>query len=60
MNGIITFNEEDELFDIFDNLNVELYNSKIKSVEKNFSLCKEYLYLDDKVLEEINKYFYER
>ena len=60
VNGIITFTEEDELFAILDNLNVDLYNSKIKSVEKNFSLCQEYLYLDDKILEEINKYFYER
>ena len=60
VNGIITFTEEDELFAILDNLNVDLYNSKIKSIEKNFSLCQEYLYLDDKILEEINKYFYER
>ncbi len=59
-NGVISFTEEEELFSIINNLDIDLYNSKIKSIEKNFLLCKDYLYLDDKILKEINKYFYER
>lgn len=56
-NGIITFTEQDELISILDNLSVDLYNKKFKSVEKNFTLSKNYLYLDDKLLEEINNFF---
>ena len=54
-NGIIFFEGDEDLPNILDNLNEELYNSKIESVKKNFELAKNYMFpeqLIQKFLEE--------
>jgi hypothetical protein len=47
LDGIITFNTIEELKDIISNLNTDLYNSKILSVEENYLKSKEYLLAED-------------
>lgn len=41
MNGVITFNDINDLTEIVNNLSVEKYNDMLKSVENNFALIKE-------------------
>lgn len=50
-NGIITFNNLDELNDILNNINEEDYFSKIKSVEENFHLSKKYILPDEHIFQ---------
>jgi hypothetical protein len=47
MNGILTFNTEDELVDIINNLTLDFYSSKIESIKKNFDLALNYRYNND-------------
>jgi hypothetical protein len=54
VNGILSFRTYEELVKIIENLDENLYLSKIHSMKKNFDLCKKYLYLDDEVLNIIN------
>jgi hypothetical protein len=37
-------NDEDELSSIIDTLDVELYNSKMNSIQSNFESAKNYIY----------------
>ena len=46
-NGIITFNDSNELLDIINNLNPDEYYNRIESVRKNFELSKLYSYSED-------------
>ena len=43
-NGVIFINDENELSTIIDTLDVELYNSKINSIQSNFESAKKYIY----------------
>jgi hypothetical protein len=43
-NGIIFINDENELSTIIDTLDVELYNSKINSIQSNFESAKKYIH----------------
>ena len=54
VNGILSFRTYEELVKIIENLDENLYLSKIHSMKKNFDLSKKYLYLDDEVLNIIN------
>ena len=46
-NGIISFENEKELQNILDNINTEIYYSKIEAIKKNFAICKNYLSIED-------------
>jgi hypothetical protein len=43
-NGVIFINDENELLSIINILDVELYNSKINSIQSNFELSKKYIH----------------
>jgi hypothetical protein len=43
-NGVIFINDENELSTIIDTLDVELYNSKINSIQSNFESAKKYIH----------------
>jgi len=47
--GIIFFQDDDELFDMLENgyFTEELYLSKLESVHKNFDIAKDYISLGD-------------
>lgn len=47
INGIITFNNLQELQDILENINFDLYSSKIESVKTNLELCRDYFSIED-------------
>ena len=47
MDGIITFNNIDELKSIIPQLNKKLYNSKINAVKENIELAKQYAITED-------------
>ena len=49
-NGVIFINDENELLTIIDTLDVELYNSKINSIQSNFESAKKYIY-PEKIIE---------
>ena len=49
-NGVIFINDENELSTIIDTLDVELYNSKINSIQSNFESAKKYIY-PEKIIE---------
>lgn len=49
MDGILSFNNIDELDKILNNLNENLYLEKINSVNKNFELSKKYLICENKI-----------
>ena len=38
--GFLFFNSKEELFNIIDNLSMDLYKSKLKAVKENFDICK--------------------
>jgi hypothetical protein len=44
LNGIITFKNTEELNSILDNLNENLYKTKIESVKKNYEICSQKIY----------------
>lgn len=52
--GILTFNTFEELESILNNLTLDLYNSKISSIEENFKLADKYLTVEDWIVN--NKY----
>lgn len=45
--GILSFNDLDELKDIIEGLSVNLYESKIEYIQKNFNLSDNYLIAED-------------
>lgn len=45
--GIITFNTEEDLNNILNNLNVDDYTSRLEFIEKNFIIAHEYVSTDD-------------
>lgn len=47
INGILTFDTIEELFQIVNTLSFDLYNEKIKSVQNNFKEAQKYLIADD-------------
>jgi|694.fasta_scaffold36733_4 hypothetical protein len=49
IDGILTFNDADELSDILNNLNEDLYLSKMKSIEKNFEIAKKYILAENSI-----------
>ena len=51
INGIITFNNIDELKDIIKTLDIELYRSKIQHILNNFDLCRKYMVCDNLIYE---------
>lgn len=56
-NGIITFNNLNELKDIVDNLNENEYNKRIASVIKNFDIAKDFFYCEDWIYNNYNFLF---
>lgn len=55
VNGIICFNNLEELYNIINNANENLYSSKIQSIKNNFELAKKYCVIDDWLYENILK-----
>jgi hypothetical protein len=51
IDGIITFDNIDDLKGIMNNLDEEFYNNKIKSIENNFNEAKKYLIAEDWIYE---------
>lgn len=51
INGMICFNDIHELGTIINSLSLDLYNSKIESVNKNFETSKKYLIAEDYMFE---------
>lgn len=50
MDGIIPFNDVEDLEDILEELSPELYQSKIKSINKNLQSAKKFAIMDDYVV----------
>ena len=46
-NGILTFGSYNEFFDIYYTLSEDLYNSKLKAVQRNFELCSQFACPED-------------
>ena len=58
VDGMICFNDIHELGGIINNLNMDLYQSKLESVIKNFETSKKYLIAEDYMFENyLNKYY---
>lgn len=55
MNGIITFNTVEELYDIVVSLTDLDYESKLDSIQRNFELAKQYAYNNDQVFDKFLK-----
>lgn len=55
--GIILFDNENELVDIINNLTPEIYQSKIESVKRNFETAKIYSYSEDWIFNNYNFLF---
>lgn len=55
INGIITFNNIDELKNIIKTLDIELYRSKTQHMLNNFDLCRKYMVPDNLIYEYIKK-----
>jgi hypothetical protein len=55
MNGIITFNTVDELYDIVVTLTDFDYESKKDAIQRNFELAKQYAYNNDQIFEKFLK-----
>jgi hypothetical protein len=55
MNGIITFNTVDELYDIVVTLTDFDYESKKDAIQHNFELAKQYAYNNDQIFEKFLK-----
>lgn len=54
LDGIITFNNIQELETILDGLTPSLYDKKINSITKNFEIAKKYLISEDWIKENLN------
>lgn len=54
MNGIITFNDINELNEIISNISSELYYSKIESIKNNLNKSKDYLISEDWIYKNTN------
>lgn len=52
--GIISFNNEEDLFEIVKNLNDSDYQNRIKHVQKNYELSNEYLLIENWIYENTN------
>lgn len=52
-NGILTFDTVSDLKDIINNLTIDLYQSKTRSIINNFELAKKYLVADDIIYNKI-------
>jgi hypothetical protein len=55
MNGIITFNTVDELYDIVVTLTDFDYESRKDAIQRNFELAKQYAYNNDQIFEKFLK-----
>jgi len=55
INGMITFNDIDELLNVKNYLTEELYNSKIEHINNNYQLAKNYLVADDLIYKILKK-----
>jgi hypothetical protein len=53
INGILTFDNLDELDGILNTLSFDLYNSKINSISENFKLKDSYIHLDNLLFSKI-------
>jgi hypothetical protein len=54
-NGIIYFEGDEDLLTILDNLNTELYMSKMNSVKKNFEEAKKYIFPEKLIQKFLNE-----
>ena len=54
MRGILTFNTQEELNNILDNLNEEKYNSMLKYAKANYEKAKKEFVLDNDSLYELH------
>jgi len=52
--GIITFSNKEELNDVLNNINYDLYLSKLESIRHNFEICQDYFSIEDYIYK---KYF---
>jgi len=57
VDGILEFNNIEELYDILNKLTPELYDSKKSVIEENYKLSKQYLVADDILYDEFSKEF---
>jgi hypothetical protein len=55
--GIIMFNSEQELFEIINNITIEMYSEKFNSVKNNFNISKNYSYSEDWIYKHYNFLF---
>lgn len=55
IDGIITFNTEDELISAVSDLDMEFFNSRSQSILNNFELAKKYIYSNDILFEKYLK-----
>lgn len=54
IDGMILFNNIDELLRIIPTLNSELYNAKIEAIQDNYNRCKRYMLADDHIYDFFN------
>ena len=55
MNGIITFNTIDELYNIVTTLTDSDYESRKDAIQRNFELAKQYAYNNDQLFDKFLK-----
>ena len=54
IDGILTFDTLDELFQLYETLTLDLYHKKIDSIKTNFMLSQKYLIADDLIFNFLN------
>lgn len=55
INGILTFNDINELNQIVKNINQKTYSDSFKAIQNNFEICKKYSIADDIIYNKIKK-----
>lgn len=56
IDGILPFNSIYHLEEILESLSFDMYNSKIKNIENNYTISEKYLSTDDLIFEEIENW----
>jgi hypothetical protein len=51
--GILIFDNINELIDIINKINIEFYSNKLKAIQNNFELCKKYMIADNLIYNSI-------
>jgi len=57
INGIITFNNVDDIIQIANNLDKNYYNSKLKYIEENYNLAMNYVHVQTNIINKIKEVF---